>query len=581
MDKLMKAAIEAAKQGDKNKAIELIKQSLNSNPNDIDALLVLAAIVDESTRKRQILNRVLSLDSTNKTAREMMLKLDRAEINTYFQPSSDTSTSKPQSISGIQPISQDTNSNQISTTAFDKPRTFQYPAGCMAVLYVFTVISCCGTLWFAAVDMSYSFPFLVLFLLMTLGLGYFLATTSSRVETDDKGIRVVSRFRTVEMKWNEIINVKIDALRGTLILKSSIGETAKISTYIQGYRIIMEVLQAKRFDLYTEATQSHKQSEEMFTESVSSKSNSHRSTNSASDSNMSTPKPRKEKTLVFRYPLFWRIFMFSGAAFFGCIGLLIATVNVVNGLPFLVIAIIVIIGIASMGYFQKVEITDDIIRGSSTFTSAEARWDEITSMKSSAYRLMLTKSNGEVVHISKQVSKYSDIVEIMRLKRPDIFGLVTQTGKSGGSVTVSKDAFTGTRTFEKGFIGKYGMIVLTLIVILPFGAWYIFQKDIPSVLAVIVAGLLVFIITVPFNITRIELGPNKLITESFLGEKEYIAREIKEISIKTVRGRGGMATNFIKIQPIKGRGASMAGFPEGDEIIYGTLINWWETYRNR
>jgi hypothetical protein len=61
MQELVQSALEAAKKGDKNKAVEIIRQVLHTNPNDIEALLALATFVDDSMRKRKVLNRVLSL----------------------------------------------------------------------------------------------------------------------------------------------------------------------------------------------------------------------------------------------------------------------------------------------------------------------------------------------------------------------------------------------------------------------------------------------------------------------------------------------------------------------------------------
>ena len=158
MHELVQSAMEAARRGDKSKALQLIKQVINSNPNDIDALLALATMVDESMRKRQILNRVLSLDATNKAAREMMLEMDRAEMEAYHQHAPGISIPKSQPVSEPQHSSQEVISNQISTPFFDKPRSFRYPAGCLAIMYFFTIFSCCGILWFAVLDWSYSFP---------------------------------------------------------------------------------------------------------------------------------------------------------------------------------------------------------------------------------------------------------------------------------------------------------------------------------------------------------------------------------------------------------------------------------------
>ena len=70
MHQFVQSALEAANQGDKNKAIDFIKQVLAANPNDVDAWLVLAAVVDDPERKRQCLKRVLTLDPTNQIARE-------------------------------------------------------------------------------------------------------------------------------------------------------------------------------------------------------------------------------------------------------------------------------------------------------------------------------------------------------------------------------------------------------------------------------------------------------------------------------------------------------------------------------
>lgn len=75
--------IEAIQRGEKQQTIELIKQALSVDPYDIEMLLVLATLVDEPTRKRQVLNRVLSREPANKTARDMLLEMDRAELSAY------------------------------------------------------------------------------------------------------------------------------------------------------------------------------------------------------------------------------------------------------------------------------------------------------------------------------------------------------------------------------------------------------------------------------------------------------------------------------------------------------------------
>src|SRR5512138_3193485 len=80
MQPLVQSAIDAANQGDNNKALELCKQALAANPNDVDAWLVVAAVVDQPERKRLCLNRVLALDPTNQIARDELLDMDRAAM---------------------------------------------------------------------------------------------------------------------------------------------------------------------------------------------------------------------------------------------------------------------------------------------------------------------------------------------------------------------------------------------------------------------------------------------------------------------------------------------------------------------
>src|SRR5688500_18338935 len=109
MHPVIQSAINAAKQGDKSQAVEYIKQVLTANPKDVDAWLVLAAVVDEPERKRQCLNRVLSLDPTNRVARESLLEMDHAAMKGMppFTP-------EPASISTPKPLATPSRSTYYS-----------------------------------------------------------------------------------------------------------------------------------------------------------------------------------------------------------------------------------------------------------------------------------------------------------------------------------------------------------------------------------------------------------------------------------------------------------------------------------
>ena len=602
MDPVVQSALEAANQGDKAKALDIVKQALSTNPNEIDALLALATFVDEPARKRQVLNRVLSLDPTNKTARETMLELDRAEINSY----------RPQAPGApVSPI------QDVPDRSLKKPLVFRLSQTGLVLLYFFASISCCATLWFAAIDMTDGFPFLG----MTLLLGLTALTISSKVEVNEAGIQTSSVIRSAEIKWNEIASIKTNPWKGILELRSNIGDEVNISTQIRGYRHILEIIQLKRPDLFPQVVSAAMQPIQQpidsgFVRSADPKRIPTPGTETkpeaatpplASSTGAQAPiaqpvpageksppprtersaKPVNEKKLTFAYPLFWRIFMYAFPLFFGCIGLLVASQKVLYGLPFLALSLI--LGLVAAAFSPKVEITEAGIRAFAMLDSDEAQWNEIAQMKPNPMkrRLDLFKANGEFVAISNQVSGYPRIVEIIHQRRPDLFtsSPSPQSADAPASpgrnpATSAEPTFTGVKTFKKNAFGQYGVILLMIPLFL-VSVWFLAVRHDVLVGIGISAIVLFFIVMSLFSIHQIRVEPNKLTTESFFAQKEYTARQIKEIQMKTVRSRHGVATNLVSIQPVEGGAISMAGFPEGDEVIYGILQEWWETYRNR
>jgi len=434
MHQFVQSALEAASQGDKNKAIDFIKQVLAANPNDVDAWLVLAAVLDDPERKRQCLKRVLTLDPTNQIAREEMLEMDRVTMGGI-----------PSYMPDLAPVS-------------------------------------------PAVPPS-AWP------------------SSSKPILSETTLPVVSYA----------------------------PERPKPRTSVM---------------------------------------------------------PGTEKPLVFKYPLFWRILMYVFVAFFGCVGLLVASQNIVNSLPFLVLALVT--GLVAMTFSPKVEVSEKGIRASGTFSSSEVGWYEIVKIKSNTLkrRLELSSQNGEIVNVSNQVSGYPRIVEILRQRRPDLFGKVESSPAQGNFSSVdhhnvptvtdnTSAAFAGTKIFKKSFMAQYGLYFL----VVPFflvSAWTVYAEPEYKVGASIAVLFCMLMIFLPFfQVSQLKVEPDKLTTESFFGEKEYNARQIKNISMKTVRGRGGRASNYIHVQLAEGGAISLAGFAEGDEVLYGFLTNWWDTYKNK
>jgi hypothetical protein len=240
-----------------------------------------------------------------------------------------------------------------------------------------------------------------------------------------------------------------------------------------------------------------------------------------------------------------------------------------------------------MMFLPSVEVSQTGIRAVGTFGSSEAQWDEIVKMKSNVLKrkLELHKQNGEVVGVSTQVSDYPRIVEIIRQRRPDLFGIASQPAMgSAANMTstglASAPAFTELKVFKKGVFAQYGMILLMIPLCL-FGAWALVTSDEKFVgIGVILIGLFFMGMSL-FSVNQITVEPNKLKTESFFAQKEYTPADIREITMKTVRSRHGVATNFVRVQPVQGSAISLAGFPDGDEILYGVLLNWWSAHQNR
>lgn len=446
MQNLVQSAIDAANQGNKNKAIDFLKQALNNNPKDIDALLVLAAIVNEPTRKRQVLNRILSLTPTNKDAREMLLELDRAEMSAY----------RPQP--GPAPVPQPTSQPmpQLSTPNLsNKPELKSAP-------------------------------------------------------TLQQTVRVT--------------------LKDTPPSKPTQVSTA-----------------------------------------------------------------RTDKPLVFRPSSVWLVLLYLFTTMFCCVGFLAASQSVTNSLPSFMLALL--FGVTAISLGSKIEVSEAGIRTSSLLSTAEIKWSDIVVIRSKSMnkKLELVSNKGKSVNISTQVKGYPLVVEMLRQQRPDLFGEAAlsplrenmssskdnQLSPVSNSNSVPTPRITGTKTFRKSFFKQYGLLFLMIPICLVM-VWLGFadpELRTPSFISVAFGAL---IMIVPFfQVNAIKVEPNKLTIQTFFEEKEFSARQIKEIKMQSIRGRYGRVTNFVNIIPLEGKKYPLGGFSDGDEIIYGFLINWWNSYQNK
>ena len=275
MHALVQSAIDAARQGDKARSIDLIRQVLTSNPNDVEAWLVLAAVMDDPERKRQCLNRVLTIDPTNKIAREELLDMDRAHMSPAPSQPDVESVSKPTSrpepmttSSGAfsyeaapAPESSSFASQPVTTEVTaapklaakprpEKPQVFQYSLMTRIVTYGFFLLFGCLTLiGFQNLTAALVPCGLVLMMLPVIWI------ISAKVELNDRGIRTSQLYGLIssQVSWDAIASIKSSSMQQNLQLRTRQGSTIKVSSQVQGYPVIVETLRRKRPDLFSAA----------------------------------------------------------------------------------------------------------------------------------------------------------------------------------------------------------------------------------------------------------------------------------------------------------------------------------------
>jgi hypothetical protein len=249
MHQLVQAAIEAAKNGDKNRAQGYLKQVLTENPNDVDGWLVLAAILENAEKKRQCLNRVLTIDPANQIAREELLTMDREAI--MGRPAPVAEPLRP-SLQPVQPPSGQTPPAKIistvqSGTPLSKPLVFTYPLwikvltyAAVAFFWFFTIAALCASPAAALIPGAIA--------LLSLAS---LWVVSAKVEVSNEGIQSSHLLMgRAKIAWNEITEFKSNATGQNLNLIASNGRKVSVAAQVGGYAQIVDILRRKRPDLF-------------------------------------------------------------------------------------------------------------------------------------------------------------------------------------------------------------------------------------------------------------------------------------------------------------------------------------------
>jgi len=145
------------------------------------------------------------------------------------------------------------------------------------------------------------------------------------------------------------------------------------------------------------------------------------------------------------------------------------------------------------------------------------------------------------------------------------------------SGSTSSDA----RTFKKSYMKQYGILFVVVPLAFLF-VWLALESPEARTASLVCVVVCILFCIIPFvQVGSIKVESNKLTIESFLEEKVVSASQIKEIKMKSVRGRYGRVTNFVNIVLAEGKNYPLNGFVDGDEFIYGFISNWWEANRNQ
>lgn len=205
------------------RAMRQVQQALRKDPNDIGALLGWAALLGtskpERDQKRNMLQRVLSLERDHPRARKMLFEMDRAEIG-----------GNPARLS-LAVILNDGSSSTVPQS----PLILKYSVAHRLIVY-----------FFLACALVAGFGFSLVFLLVPLWI------VSVVIEINDSGLKVSRLFGWLhsEISWKEIREIKeLPRGRGVRVV-SGAGKAVTVSARMNGYPFILDILRQARPDLF-------------------------------------------------------------------------------------------------------------------------------------------------------------------------------------------------------------------------------------------------------------------------------------------------------------------------------------------
>lgn len=284
------------------------------------------------------------------------------------------------------------------------------------------------------------------------------------------------------------------------------------------------------------------------------------------------------KPLVFRYSILHRLMVYLGILL-----MLYVWIQSRNELEvFMVFGAMVAAMVLPLWFVSiVVEVNHEGIKVSRLFgvMRQEIPWGEMENIKTNimGQGVKITTHEGKVVELSSQIHGYPVMVDILLNQRPELFDM-TRVDKADHASEDQSVSFTfsGTKVFQKGALAIYGAFLLLIpACFISMGA--VFVQPLVGLLAgVFIVVFWVSALTSPHTIT---VEGNQMSTKSLLKQKSLTAEQIKQISLRSVRTRRGIARTFLAVELQDGSSFRLSGFPEGNEILYGSLKNWWAAHQ--
>lgn len=220
---------------DQHKAVKHLQRALKKDPNDIESLLQLAAILDpvkkpDLDQRRGLLYRVLHLEPANREARRMLFEMDRLAIGgDSSRFSAAIILTSPSPVDFPEP-----------------PLILRY-----SLIHQFLVYFSMALTAIAGLSLTRDPEVLALMVGFLVSLLVPLWFVSVVIEIDSAGLNVCRLFGLVrtEIPWSEVAECKPNAFgQGVKLLTHR--EVVDVSAQVYGYAFILDILRQRRPDLF-------------------------------------------------------------------------------------------------------------------------------------------------------------------------------------------------------------------------------------------------------------------------------------------------------------------------------------------